>query len=123
MACFLAPATEAIVTVVTSKVIEKKENKEMDSVKVPFSKKVKWLTNMLWGGSALLAFEHLWHGEITPWMPFLTAAATPADAAEMLQEIATTGVSMAALITCVWAGMLVVSKVMEKKASAEEVTE
>jgi len=34
-----------------------------------------WLTNMLWGGSLLLAFEHVWHGEETPWFPFLTAAA------------------------------------------------
>lgn len=118
MACFIAPAAEAVVTVVASKVVEKKEV-SVDHVKVPFSKKLKWLTNMLTGGSVLLAFEHLWHGEITPWAPFLTAAATAEDTAEMLQEIATTGVGMAALITCVWGGMLVVSRMLEKKSETE----
>lgn len=68
-----------------------------------------------WGGSALLAFEHVWHGEITPWFPFLTAAGNPADAAEMLQEMATAGVGMAALCTAVWGVMLVVSARIEKR--------
>lgn len=25
---------------------------------------MNWLNNMLWGGSALLAFEHVWHGSV-----------------------------------------------------------
>ena len=61
---------------------------------------------MLWGGSALLAFEHIWHGEVTPWFPFLTAAGNPEDAMAMLHEMATTGVAMAVLVTAVWAGMV-----------------
>ena len=88
--------------------------------KVPFSRKLKWLTNLLWGGSALLAFEHIWHGEVVPWVPFLTAAANPADAAEMLHEMATVGVSMAALVTLVWLAMLGVSAVIEKRALKAE---
>ena len=40
----------------------------------------------------------------------------------MFTEMATTGVLMAALITVVWIGMLVVVHFAEKKA-AEEVTE
>lgn len=70
---------------------------------------------MLWGGSALLAFEHIWHGEVVPWFPFLTAAANPEDAMAMLHEMATTGVTMAVLVTAVWAGMVAVSNVIEKR--------
>ena len=92
--------------------------------KQPFSTKMKWLNHLLWGGSGLLAFEHLWHGEITPFFPFLTAAADPADAAEMLHEMATSGVAMAVLVTLVWGGIVIVSNVLEKRAAsvkAEEV--
>ena len=63
---------------------------------------------MLWGGAILLAFEHLWHGEIVPWFPFLTAMADPADAMEMFHEMATVGVTMAVLITVVWLIVLLV---------------
>ena len=69
---------------------------------------------MLWGGSGLLAFEHLWHGEIVPFFPFLTNAADPADRAEMLNEMGTSGVAMAVLVTLVWVGMVIVSDKLEK---------
>ena len=71
---------------------------------------------MLWGGSALLAFEHVWHGEIVPWFPFLTAAGDAEEASIMLHEMATVGVSMAILITAVWGVMLLVTKMAENKA-------
>ena len=120
MACFLVPAAEA--AVVTAANLTRKKHEESHDTKmsfhVPFSKKVKWLTNMLWGGSALLAFEHIWHGEVTPWFPFLTAAANPADTAEMLHEMSTVGVSMAALVTVVWAGMVLVYGSVEKRAQS-----
>ena len=131
MACFIVPTVEAIVVTVVKKVVEKKEKQpeEVDIVvdgvaekayKTPFSRKLKWLTNLLWGGSALLAFEHVWHGEVVPWFPFLTAAADPADAAEMLHEMATVGVSMAALVTLAWLAMLGVSAIIEKRALKAE---
>ena len=129
MACFLVPTTEAVVTTIITKVVEAREKKagtehvgesELKEVKTPFSKKLKWLNGMLWGGSVLLAFEHLWHGEITPFFPFLTAAADPADAAEMLHEMATSGVAMAALVTLVWGGVVIVSNVLEKRANTAE---
>ena len=115
MACFLVPAAEAIITTAASKVMEKKEPATSE-MKIAFSRKLKWLSNMLWGGSALLAFEHVWHGEVTPWFPFLTAAGNPADAMEMLHEMATAGVSMALLVTAVWGVMVAVTGAMEKKA-------
>ncbi len=125
MACFLVPMTEAIVTTIAQKVIESKEKKTgiktvtsadgFTMEKTPFSKKLGWLNKMLWGGSALLAFEHVWHGEVVPYFPFLTAASDPADAAEMLHEMGTAGVAMAAIVTVVWIGMLLVSKSLEKR--------
>ena len=115
MACLLVPAAEAIITTAATKVLEKTEPATSE-MKIAFSRKMKWLSNMLWGGSALLAFEHVWHGEITPWFPFLTAAGNPADAMEMLHEMATAGVSMALLVTAVWGVMVAVTGAMEKKA-------
>ena len=125
MACFLVPATEAVVATIATKVIEKKEKNALTvsagkktlemPEKLPFSRKLKWLTNLLWGGSVLLAFEHVWHGEVVPWFPFLTAAANPEDAAEMLHEMATAGVAMAVLVTAIWLVMLGVSKAIEKR--------
>lgn len=129
MACFIVPTTEAIVTTVITKVMESKEKKaaladssdlkKVDTIEVEkkikgFSHKMKWLNTMLWGGSALLAFEHIWHGEVTPWFPFLTAANDPAELAEMFTEMSTVGVTMAVLVTLVWGIMVTVSSKLEK---------
>lgn len=105
MACFLVPAAEAIVTTVAEKIIRKREikNEKNSENKITFSEKLKWLNGFLWGGSGLLAFEHLWHGEITPFFPFLTSASNPADLAEMLNEMATSGTAMAIVVTGIWA--------------------
>lgn len=128
MACFLVPAAEAVITTIAAKAMESKEKEPMvvrvqlegpglqAAEKMPFSQKLKWLNKLLWGGSVLLAFEHVWHGEVVPWFPFLTAASNPADAAEMLHEMSTAGVSMALLVTAFWLGMLAVSSVIEKRA-------
>ena len=114
MACFLVPAAEAVVTTVISKALDSKyKNTEAPSV----VGKIKWLNNLLWGGSALLAFEHIWHGEIVPWFPFLTAAGNPEEMSEVLHEMATVGVSMAVVVTLMWAGMVIVTSYMKKKAS------
>lgn len=128
MGCFLVPAAEAVITTAATKVLQRKESTpetvhisldgvtSTEAVKIPFSQKLKWLNKLLWGGSALLAFEHVWHGEVTPWFPFLTAAGNPTEAAEMLNEMATAGISMTLLVTAVWGVMLVASSIMEKRA-------
>ena len=122
MACFVVPMTEAVVTTVAQRIMkahekEEKLSPEMDCAegvnKIPFSVTLGWLNRLLWGGSALLAFEHLWHGEIVPFFPFLTAVAD-GEVSGMLAEMSTTGVMMAVLVTVVWAGMLLVSSTMEK---------
>lgn len=127
MACFLVPTAEAVVTTIVQKVVKKKEDNEGVKSSLRFSEKLKWLNGMLWGGSGLLAFEHLWHGEITPFFPFLTAASDPSDTAEMLHEMATSGTAMAALVTVVWAGAVIAANKLtaarkneEKKAGASE---
>ncbi len=126
MACFIAPAAEAVITTIAAKAVKSQEKRENESislsekttaetVKIPFSVKLGWLNKMLWGGSALLAFEHVWHGEVVPFFPFLTAVKT-GETAEMLAEIGSTGVLMSAIVTAVWLGMVAVSTVIEKKA-------
>ena len=117
MACFIVPGTEAIVTTAITKIVEKKEKKEEKVL--PFSRKLRWLNNMLWGGTALLAFEHVWHGEVTPFFPFLTAAGNAQDAVQMLKEMATAGVGMAVVVTAVWVGMVAIASGVEKKAAKE----
>ena len=129
MACFLVSAAEAAIVTVATQIVIAHENKLLPQFKretetasahkaekIPFSRKLRWLSNLLWGGSFLLAFEHVWHGEVTPWFPFLTAAGSPADTAVMLHEMSTVGVTMAVLVTAVWGAMVLVSSAMEKKA-------
>lgn len=130
MACFLVPAGEAVATTIITKLVKSKEEKErsasdslnttMATAKIPFSHKLKWLNNMLWGGSALLAFEHIWHGEVVPWFPFLTAAEHPIARSEMLQEMSSVGVAMALLVSAVWVGIATVSNVIEKRPQQTE---
>ncbi|MBQ9608021.1 MAG: hypothetical protein IJV15_01090 [Lachnospiraceae bacterium] len=132
MACFIVPAVEAVITTMATKAVKSKE-KEAEKLevsidtsdihtveKIPFSRKLGWLNNLLWGGSGLLAFEHVWHGEVVPWFPFLTAAGNPTDAAEMLHEMSTVGVGMACLVTMAWLGMVAVSYVIEKRTTDEQ---
>ncbi|MBO4532254.1 MAG: hypothetical protein J5726_00955 [Treponema sp.] len=116
MACFTVPAAEAIITTVAQRIIKSKEKHQtVDESKIPFSTKLGWLNKLLWGGSALLAFEHVWHGEVIPTFPFLTAV-KDGEAMEMLHEMATAGVCMALLVTAAWGVMVWVSSIIEKKS-------
>ena len=107
MACFIVPVGEAVVTTVIQKVVEKKEKKHgMKEVKkrvLSWSQRLRFLNGLLWGGSMLLAFEHIWHGEVVLWPPFLTAMRNPADISPMLREMATVGSGMAIFVTFIWA--------------------
>lgn len=116
MACFIVPATEAVITTVATKILKKKGSESG----ARFAGKLDKLNGLLWGGSGLLAFEHLWHGEITPFFPFLTSAADTESTQRMLYEMSTSGVAMAAVVTAVWA-VSVISENIIKKKSAEPV--
>ncbi|MBQ7564409.1 MAG: hypothetical protein IJT16_10525 [Lachnospiraceae bacterium] len=128
MACFLVPAAEAVVSAAVNKGVKNAEKNEISNLgegevlvydeahRIPFSEKLSWLTKLLLGGSVLLMFEHIWHGEVTLFFPFLTAMSDPAAKAEMLHEMGTVGVSMALIITGVWIGMVLASDAIEKRA-------
>ena len=131
MACFTVPAAEAIITTIVAKVVKNKEKEteakldsktpKAEAPRIKLSEKLGWLNMMLWGGSILLMFEHIWHGEVVPWFPFLTAAESAEDTKEMLHEMATVGVGMAVLVTAVWIGMVFAANaIMKHRPEAEE---
>jgi hypothetical protein len=131
MACFLVGGAEAIVVTVVAQVLKKSEEKKELAVRskggeksvdalretqgIPWSRKLMWLAYFLWGGAFLLAYEHVWHGEVVPWFPFLTAMNDPGDTAEMLHEMSTVGVTMAVIVTVVWALLCVAADIIVKR--------
>ena len=127
MACFVVPGTEAVVVTAAALLLKRYEQKKVqvrlsagkdvkDAPKSGFAHRLFWLADLLWGGVLLLAFEHLWHGEVVPFFPFLTAATEgPEAVSEMLGEMATVGVTMAVLVTAVWGVMVAVSYAIEKR--------
>jgi hypothetical protein len=132
MACFLVPVGEAVLTTVAQKVAESRERRAIGrgekksggigaaSTGVKWSQRLGWLNKMLWGGSILLALEHVWHGEVIPWPPFLTAMETPGEVGPMLHEMATYGVTMAVVVTVVWAIIVVIAELRAKAMLREE---
>jgi hypothetical protein len=80
------------------------------------------LNALLWGGVVLLAIEHVWHGEVTPWPPFLTAMANPTEIPVMLHEMATIGTAMSMVVAFTWAATLKVTKLMPKIIIPKEVS-
>lgn len=128
MACFTVPLAEAVVLTAVKKIAFKRnadsvinEAEMTKNQKIAVLKeKFRILEKMLYGGSFLLAVEHLYHGEISPVPPFLTAMKNPAEIPEMLREMATVGVGMALLTTVVWAagiGILALVKNLKKKSA------
>jgi len=95
MACFLVPAAVGVFTTVFRKQIPEKYH-------------INWLNIMIWGSTVALLVEHIWHGEVVPWAPFLTAMSDPGDTAEMLYEMGTIGVAMAITVVAIWAAMVFV---------------
>lgn len=110
MACFIVPMVLAIVTT----------GIQLSARSLAQKLKLSLLNALLWGGVILLAAEHIWHGEVTAWPPYLTAMATPADTAIMLSEMATVGTSMAVAISLTWLTTLAVATLMTKKVSVTD---
>ena len=118
MACFIVPATEAVVAGVAAKVSDKKKTTEVTEG-LTWGQKMGILTKMLAGGAVLLCFEHGWHGEVTPFFPFLTAMDSKAAVSEMLHEMATVGVTMSAIVTVAWGGICAAADYILKKSKKE----
>jgi hypothetical protein len=131
MACFLVSGGEAIVATAIRAAVKKNEeakgivdhegNQLTDPAEhgICWTRKISWLINLLWGGVLLLAIEHMWHGEVVPFPPFLTAMNDPGDTAEMLHEMSTIGVTMAIIVTVVWAIMMFVADKIMARPDAE----
>jgi hypothetical protein len=112
------PAIEAIAVSVILKKMKRRGSLAGSGDGLTWIRKLEWLHKALWGGVFLLVIEHVWHGEITFWPPFLTAMESPAETEVMLHEMATVGVSMALFITGVWlVAALVVDRFQEHKAA------
>lgn len=89
MAYFLVSAAEAAVVTAATKAAEKSAAYREEE-RLPFIRKLKWLFNMLWGGSVR---------ERLAWRdPFLTAMHAPAD---MLNDLFL-GLSAVALAMVIW---------------------
>lgn len=97
MACFIVPMSAAILTTVVGK-------------KVPEKYHLNWLNSMFWGGVAMLAVEHIAHGEIVFYPPFLTASLP-----EVFPEMMKVGVPMTLVIFLMWGIMVAVSATISKR--------
>jgi len=92
MACFLVPMGLALVTTALRK-------------RFPENLRISWLNALLWGAVLMLAVEHLAHGEVVPYPPFLTKGIS-----EVLPEMLQVGFPMTLSMVGVWGGMLAVDR-------------
>ena len=126
MACFLVSATVGIGVSVARHIVKHHEKKlelegktqlpEKFGSDIKWSQKLAYLELTLFSGSFLLAIEHILHGEVVPFPPFLTAASNSADLAEMLTEMGTVGVAMLAILLVAWGvGVLIADYFKFKK--------
>ena len=119
MACFLVSATVGIGVSVARHIVKHHEKKlelegktqlpEKFGSDIKWSQKLAYLELTLFSGSFLLAIEHILHGEVVPFPPFLTAASNPADLAEMLTEMGSVGVAMLAILLVAWGGGVLIA--------------
>ena len=134
MACFTVSAVAAIGVGVARHIVKHNEKKlELEGKTREINKfgsdskwstKLAYLEGALFTGSFLLAGEHVLHGEVTPYPPFLTAAGEgPEAVSEMLTEMGTVGVAMLGIVVAFWAiGVLIydIVKYRRRKKAAVE---
>ena len=112
MACFTAAVAQAIVVHGIKKTVEKNHTS--------LALKLQKLVTLLLSGSFLLMIEHIWHGEITFYYPFLTAMNSPEDTKEMLYEILTVGGCIDVAITSVWFLLYCLSDLVKSVKTVKE---
>ena len=122
MACFTVPLAEAVIITAVKAIAFRRHTDSVisegkDSGRVSIREAVGSLQKMLYGGSFLLAIEHVYHGEVTFVPPFLTAMRTAEEIPAMLHEMATVGVGMAVLTTAAWAVMTGVSVLLHRRGT------
>jgi hypothetical protein len=77
--------------------------------------KLGLLVKMLLAGSLILAIEHVWHGEIVPYPPFLTAMQNSSDIPVLINEMTVIGGSMTIVVTATWSVVVAFAKRVEVK--------
>lgn len=100
MACFITPLVLGVVVEAIRKL----------AGEVGRRLRLEILRTMLLGGSLVLAVEHVWHGEIVPYPPFLTAMSNPADIPVVIHEMTYVGGLMSIAVTATWLGILTYSR-------------
>ncbi len=99
MACFIVPMGLGIITTLLARFFPKRLN-------------INWLNAMLWGAVAMLMVEHVAHGEIIPYPPFLTAGIM-----EVLPEMLSVGGPMTLVSASVWALLTAANDVITRKGA------
>lgn len=129
MGCFLAPAAAAVVTTVARKVLKKKETTAhaqgrdaTADTTAKWSQRLHWLNIMLWTSSALLCLEHIWRGEVVFRPPFFTALSASGGGTAMLREIATEGTAITVGIVVIWAIIVGVVALLQRRAETARVS-
>ena len=96
MACFLVPLAIGIILEAIKRIAKNTAEKI----------KLNILSTLMLGGSLVLALEHVWHGEVVPWPPFLTAMSNPTEIPVMIHEMLTAGTAMTLAVTGAWTVLL-----------------
>ena len=122
MACFVVGGGEAVAVTAVRSIVKKKEM-ERDIVEKDVNHLTDAAPTRRWGGVILLCIEHIWHGEVVPFPPFLTAMYNAADTSAMLHEMATVGVGMCVMVTVCWAIVTVVADAVVKRSAHAVATE
>lgn len=104
MACFITP----LITGLLLKLIKK-------LVKPTIKNDLEILEIMLITGGVILAIEHVWHGEIVPYPPFLTAMQNPSDIPVLLREISVVGGSMTIATAVTWFSIISLKEKLKEK--------
>jgi hypothetical protein len=100
MVCFIVPSVLAVIVSIVRRIV-KGSLKELN---------LGLLEGLLWGGAGILALEHVWHGEVVPWPPFLTAMQSPGEWVVAVHEMLTVGTAMTLATVGVWGGILLFNR-------------
>lgn len=91
MACFITPLLVGIAVKLFTRIWKNSSKFRLDILEI-----------MLISGSLVLALEHVWHGEVVPYPPFLTAMQNPDNIPVVLREISIVGSSMTIIVFATW---------------------
>ena len=134
MACFTVSAVAAVGAGIARHIVKHQEKKlalsgaerpiEKFGSDTKWSQKLAYLELTLGSGSLILLAEHIIHGEVTPWPPFITAMQNAEDTAEMWHEIGTVGVGMFLILLAAWGlGVLLVDAFKYRKRKTLQMKE